>query len=202
MVILPKKTLDSPRDIQKLVNQASPAIELARTFASIDAPAKALNALNESFASKNDLIKSIESASDIARRLSHHSDLAAKLTETLPKIKLNLPNVSATIMASLPKQLADFSAEAAANAPVAIQKASPETFAQAEVQLDSTKDLGNMVRRLRESRKLSQQEFADLAGVGRRFLSELENGKPTLEFAKVLQVAQAAGISLLARDRS
>ncbi|RSB60944.1 transcriptional regulator [Rhizobium pisi] len=105
-------------------------------------------------------------------------------------------------MASLPKQLADFSAEAAENAPVAIQKASPETFAQAEVQLDSTKDLGNMVRRLRESRKLSQQEFADLAGVGRRFLSELENGKPTLEFAKVLQVAQAAGISLLVRDRS
>ena len=38
---LPKKTLDSLNDIQKLVNQASPAIELARTLASIDAPAKA-----------------------------------------------------------------------------------------------------------------------------------------------------------------
>ncbi|KJF71463.1 MULTISPECIES: type II toxin-antitoxin system Y4mF family antitoxin [unclassified Rhizobium] len=63
-------------------------------------------------------------------------------------------------------------------------------------------DLGRMVRRLRESRKLSQQEFADLAGVGRRFLSELENGKPTLEFEKVLQVARAAGISLFARGRS
>ncbi len=199
---LPKKTLDSLNDIQKLVNQASPAIELARTLASIDAPAKALKDLNESFASNNDLIKSIESASDIARRLSHHSGLAAKLTEALPKINLKLPNISATIKASLPKQLADFSAQPAPNAPIAVQKAGPETFAQPEVQLDSTKDLGNMVRRLRERRKLSQQEFADLAGVGRRFLSELENGKPTLEFAKVIQVARAAGISLIARDRS
>ncbi|KNY31098.1 helix-turn-helix transcriptional regulator [Agrobacterium genomosp. 3 str. CIP 111-78] len=81
-------------------------------------------------------------------------------------------------------------------------KASPETFVQADFQIDSIADLGRMVRRLRERRKQSQQEFADLAGVGRRFISELENGKPTLEFAKVLQVARAAGISFIARDRS
>jgi len=65
----------------------------------------------------------------------------------------------------------------------------------------SPADLGRLVRKVRESRRLSQQEFADLAGVGRRFLSELENGKPTLELGKVLKVANAAGISLFARER-
>ena len=61
--------------------------------------------------------------------------------------------------------------------------------------------LGQMIRRSRESRKLNQQEFADLAGVGRRFLSELENGKSTVEFGKVLQVAKAAGLDLFAKVR-
>ncbi|WP_436112671.1 helix-turn-helix transcriptional regulator [Neorhizobium tomejilense] len=58
-----------------------------------------------------------------------------------------------------------------------------------------------MVRHAREERRLTQQAFADLAGVGRRFISELENGKTTLEFDKVLKVARAAGISLFPRDR-
>lgn len=74
--------------------------------------------------------------------------------------------------------------------------------AEAEpITIGSPADLGRLVRAGRERRGLSQQEFADLAGVGRRFLSELENGKPTLELGKVLKVANAAGISLFARER-
>lgn len=199
---MPKKTLDSLSDIRKLVDQASPALAIARTLASADAPVQAVKDLNKRFASNDDVMKPLESASEIARRLTQHSDLAAKLTAGSPEIDLHLPNISATIKASLPKQLADISAQHMAHAPVTVQNTSPEAFAQEDVHLDKIKDLGRMVRRLREGRKLSQQEFADLAGVGRRFLSELENGKPTLEFGKVLQVAQAAGISLFARGRS
>ena len=69
------------------------------------------------------------------------------------------------------------------------------------VAVTSVHDLGQLIREAREQRKLSQQAFADLAGVGRRFISELENGKATLEFDKVLQVASATGIDLLARRR-
>jgi HTH-type transcriptional regulator/antitoxin HipB len=65
----------------------------------------------------------------------------------------------------------------------------------------SAQDMGRLVREAREQRKLSQQAFADLVGVGRRFISELENGKTTLEFDKVLQVASASGIDVLARRR-
>jgi y4mF family transcriptional regulator len=66
--------------------------------------------------------------------------------------------------------------------------------------ITSPVDLGRLVRRVRKRRDFSQQAFADLAGVGRRFLSELENGKPTLELGKVLKVADAAGIALFARE--
>lgn len=62
-------------------------------------------------------------------------------------------------------------------------------------------DLGLAIRQSRQSSRLSQQELADLAGVGRRFLSELENGKQSLEFGKVLSVATAAGIDLIAKRR-
>ncbi len=68
-------------------------------------------------------------------------------------------------------------------------------------EITSPADLGKMVRATRQQRRLSQQDFADLAGVGRRFISELENGKATLEFGKALKVANAAGISLLGRAR-
>ena len=71
----------------------------------------------------------------------------------------------------------------------------------APVAITSAHDLGQLVREARQQRKLSQQAFADLVGVGRRFISELENGKATLEFYKVLQVASASGIDVLARRR-
>lgn len=65
----------------------------------------------------------------------------------------------------------------------------------------SPADLGALVRAARKAAGLDQQALADLAGVGRRFVSELENGKATLEFGKVLTVAAALGIDLLARKR-
>ena len=71
----------------------------------------------------------------------------------------------------------------------------------ASQQILAIEHLGRLVREARQGRKLSQQDFADLAGVGRRFLSELENGKPTLEFGKVLKAAAAAGIDLFAKKR-
>lgn len=62
-------------------------------------------------------------------------------------------------------------------------------------------DLGRLVREARQQRGLSQQDLADAAGVGRRFVSELENGKETVELGKALLVAAACGIDLSARRR-
>jgi y4mF family transcriptional regulator len=62
-------------------------------------------------------------------------------------------------------------------------------------------DLGLLVKAARNRSGLTQQQFADVCGVGRRFLSEFENGKPRLELGKVLQVLNAAGIDIEASLR-
>ncbi len=84
--------------------------------------------------------------------------------------------------------------------PITSANTSNRSFPEAK-KIKSAQDIGLLVRAAREAQKLSQQSFADLAGVGRRFVSELENGKATLEFDKVLKVATAAGIDVLARKR-
>lgn len=53
--------------------------------------------------------------------------------------------------------------------------------------------LGDFVRGLRKSMKLTQPELAEKAGVGLRFVRELEQGKETLRLDKVNQVLQLFG---------
>lgn len=57
-------------------------------------------------------------------------------------------------------------------------------------------DLGDMVRIRRQMLKLSQKELAEQAGVGRRFVGELEAGKPTAELGKTLAACRALGLTL------
>ena len=47
---------------------------------------------------------------------------------------------------------------------------------------------------------LSKPLFALAAGVGMRFLSELERGKPTVRLAETLRVAAALGVDLVLED--
>lgn len=49
-------------------------------------------------------------------------------------------------------------------------------------------DLGAMVRIRRKALGLSQAALSEQAGVGRRFLVELEDGKPTAQVGNVLRV--------------
>ena len=59
-------------------------------------------------------------------------------------------------------------------------------------------DIGVIVRERRIRLGLSQADLAEQAGVGRRFVSELEAGKVTVELAKVLVVCRVLGLRLLA----
>ncbi len=61
---------------------------------------------------------------------------------------------------------------------------------------------GRMVRRQRRRHGLRQAEVAALAGVGIRFVSELENGKATLEIGRALRVAAIVGLSVRAEPKS
>ena len=57
-------------------------------------------------------------------------------------------------------------------------------------------DIGAAVRRARLAQGLRQDQVAAAAGVGVRFLVELEGGKPTVRLVKVLAVLDALGLRL------
>jgi y4mF family transcriptional regulator len=56
--------------------------------------------------------------------------------------------------------------------------------------------IGAVVRKVRLAQGLRQDQLAAAAGVGVRFLVELERGKPTVRLGKVLAVLDALGCRL------
>ncbi len=57
-------------------------------------------------------------------------------------------------------------------------------------------DIGAIVRATRKASGLRQDELAGAAGVGLRFIVDLEAGKPTAQIGKALQVLAALGCSV------
>ena len=62
--------------------------------------------------------------------------------------------------------------------------------------------LGQAIRARRRRDGLTLAEAAGLTNVGIRFLSELENGKPTVRLDKLLRVLEAFGLQLHLSVRS
>lgn len=63
------------------------------------------------------------------------------------------------------------------------------------------KDLGRQIRSARKAQGLTQAELAETAGVGARFVSELERGKDTARLGLALELARLVGLDLLAKPR-
>ena len=66
--------------------------------------------------------------------------------------------------------------------------------------IHTTSDLGSALRRARKARELRLEDVALAAGVGIRFVSELERGKATARLAETLRVAAALGVNLTLED--
>lgn len=63
--------------------------------------------------------------------------------------------------------------------------------------VDSTAQLGRLVREHRKGfQHVTLAQTAGVSGVGPRFLSELERGKPTAEIGKALHVIQQLGLDI------
>ena len=67
---------------------------------------------------------------------------------------------------------------------------------------DCPMELATAITRLRKSAGLTQPELAERAGVGLRFVRELEQGKPTVRLDKVKQVLDLLGHELCVRPKS
>jgi y4mF family transcriptional regulator len=66
--------------------------------------------------------------------------------------------------------------------------------------ISTADDLGAAIRAARTARGLRLEDVALAAGVGIRFLSELERGKPTVRLEETLRVVAALGIALTLED--
>ncbi len=70
------------------------------------------------------------------------------------------------------------------------------------VRVTSSAEIGKLVRAARLANGLDQVTAAGLAGVGVRFLGDLERGRPNLRIALVLQVLERLGISVWLAPRA
>jgi y4mF family transcriptional regulator len=64
--------------------------------------------------------------------------------------------------------------------------------------MENENNLANLIKQKRKKLKLTQVDLAQKAGVGLRFLRELESGKITLRMDKVNQVLNLLGYELTA----
>ena len=60
--------------------------------------------------------------------------------------------------------------------------------------IQSTQDIGHMIRSTRKQLGVTQSDLALAAGTGLRFIIELEKGKATCQIGKILDVLQVLNI--------
>lgn len=70
-----------------------------------------------------------------------------------------------------------------------------------EIKINSARDAGAFCKAWRKRNCITQTELADAAGVGVRFVSEFERGKPSCEIGKVIQLCKTVGIDFYAARR-
>lgn len=65
-----------------------------------------------------------------------------------------------------------------------------------KAQVRSPEDLGRAVARLRFAHDLTQEELAQRLGISRRYVYEIESGKPTLYALRLFEILNLLGASL------
>jgi y4mF family transcriptional regulator len=71
----------------------------------------------------------------------------------------------------------------------------------ARVTVRSSTDLGAAVKKFRTRQALTQLDLAGLANTGNRFIIELEQGKPTIQLQKALEILNLLGLEITVGPR-
>lgn len=56
-------------------------------------------------------------------------------------------------------------------------------------------EFGRVIREMRKEKGLSQEAFADLAGIDRGYMGNIERGKNNLTLSKVFQISSALEVT-------
>ena len=62
------------------------------------------------------------------------------------------------------------------------------------MKIENAETFGKVIREYRKKQKITQSQLAAVGGTGVRFISDLENGKPTVQLDKALKAAYMLGI--------
>ncbi len=62
--------------------------------------------------------------------------------------------------------------------------------------IHSADDLGVIIRAVRKSTKVRQDDLAAIVGVSRQFAVDVEKGKPTVQLGRVMRLLKELGIEL------
>lgn len=80
--------------------------------------------------------------------------------------------------------------------PIGNKGLSPDTVVR------HTQTLGALVSAQRKRLALTQLDLAGLANTGNRFIVDVENGKPTVQLQKVLELLELLGLELVLRPKA
>lgn len=64
------------------------------------------------------------------------------------------------------------------------------------IEQQSAAEIGKLVQAERKRQGVTQLQLAGMAGTGIRFISDLENGKGTIQVQKLIKVLHTLGLSL------
>jgi len=64
-----------------------------------------------------------------------------------------------------------------------------------------TSNIGSLVKNKRKQLNITQPQLAALSGTGVRFVSDLENGKPTMQIGKILDILHVLGFDVYLSER-
>lgn len=69
------------------------------------------------------------------------------------------------------------------------------------MKITNSTELGNAIKVRRKKLGHTQKDVAEFLGYSASFLSDLENGKKTIELEKTIKVAASLGIDILLEER-
>jgi len=72
---------------------------------------------------------------------------------------------------------------------------------QSGVTIKSTQELGNLLKEVRKSSKITQATISGMANWGGRFIGDVENGKPTVRAQMLFDLIGWLGLEIVIRKK-
>ena len=69
------------------------------------------------------------------------------------------------------------------------------------MKINDVSEFGNVVKQRRKSLGYTQNDISESTGLSVTFISDLENGKKTIEFGKALLLANMLGLDMEIKER-